>query len=148
MKNYESPVVLKNEELAEGVFTASGADGASSTDCWTVGSTSVQDWNGSHHVFQIEAKHSTDVVHITTQVVYTIKFSAPLENAYSEFDCTFSGNTAVVTRDRHANGYNSGDNVTFKVWAQGADEATTKALSITGISYVCRHETNVQGGND
>ncbi|MBQ7506018.1 MAG: hypothetical protein IJT05_01695 [Lachnospiraceae bacterium] len=140
---YVKPLVLENGDFAEGVFAASG-----STDCWDVSGRSVQDWNGSHNVFEIRAVHSTDVVHITTQVTYTIKFSAPLTDAYSEFSSTFSGDTVTVVRDLHANGYNSGDVVTFKVWAKAADEATTKALGISGISYVCRHETNVQGGID
>ena len=144
---YEKPTVIKSDELAEGVFMASG-DGNESTDCWTVSGKSVQDWTGSHHVFEISAQHSTSVTHITTQVVYTIHFSQALADAYSEFDCTFSGNTAVVTRNLHANGYHSGDNVTFKVWAKANDEATTKALSISSIEYVCRHEVNVQGGID
>ncbi len=147
MSDYRKPVAMAATGAAEGVFAASG-DGSSSTDCWTVSGRSVQDWNGSHNVFEIAAHHSTEVTHITTQVVYTITFSSPIKDAFSEFDCTFSGNTAVVTRDLHANGYYSGDSVTFKVWAQAADEAATKSLAITGISYVCRHETNVQGNID
>ena len=59
-----------------------------------------------------------------------------------------SGNTVVVTRELHANGYQSGDNVTFKVMVKGADDATTKALAITGISWSCQHATNVQGKYD
>lgn len=143
---YQKPVILVNDDLAEGVYAASG----SSTDCWEVSGGSVQDYNGSHHVFEISAKHSTDVTHITTQVVYTFTFSAPVTNAYSESDfvTTFSGSTVTVTRNLHANGYNSGDNVTFKVWVKAADEATTKGIALTSISYVCRHETNVQGGID
>ncbi|MBR1477126.1 MAG: hypothetical protein IJ608_04085 [Lachnospiraceae bacterium] len=34
MKNYESPVVLENENLAEGVFAASGAVTNGEGDCW------------------------------------------------------------------------------------------------------------------
>lgn len=145
---YEKPVVLGSDDLAEGVFAASGGGGNSSTDCWTVGGRSVQDWNGSHNVFEMSATHSKAVTHITSKVVYTYTFSQPIVNAYSEFDSGFSGNTVTVTRDRHANGYYSGDDVTFKVWVQCADEATTKAVTLTGISYVCYHEVNVQGGYD
>lgn len=142
---YKKPVILVNDDLAEGVYAASGAE---STNCWTVDGKSVQDWNGSHNVFEIHSHHSTDVTHITTEVVYTITFSEPLSDAYSEFASSFSGSTVTVTRNLHANGYHSGDDVTFKVWAKAADEATTKGLSITSISYTCRHETNVQGGID
>lgn len=146
MAEYKKPVAMAATGAAEGVFAASGD--ATSTDCWTVSARSVQDWNGSHNVFEVSARHSEGVTHITTQVVYTLVFNSDLTDAYSEFPCTFSGNTVVVTRDLHANGYYSGDSVTFKVWAKAADEATTKALGCTSISYVCRHETNVQGGID
>ena len=144
MTNYEKPVVVSNDDVFEGVYAASGAGigggggDATSTDCWSVSGRSVQDWNGSHNVFEISANHSTDV----------ITFNNSLTDAYSEFTSSFSGNTVTVVRDLHANGYHSGDTVTFKVWAKGADEATTKSLAISGISYVCRHEVNVQGGID
>ena len=146
MSEYIKPVVLGNDDLAEGVYAASGS--TESTDCWTVDGRSVQSWNGSHNVFEMSAQHSSGVAHITTQVVFTYTFSAPLTDASSEFDSSFSGNTVVVTRNLHANGYYSGDDVTFKVWVSAGDQAATEALTLTGISYVCRHETNVQGGID
>ncbi len=147
MVKYEKPVISMIEDLSENVYMASGT-AVGGGDCWTVGGSSVQNWNGSHNVFEMRATHSTQVEHISTGVNYVISFSAPLTDAYSEFPCTFSGNKAVVTRDLHANGYRSGDNVTFKVWAKAADEATTKALAITGVTWSCNHATNVQGKYD
>ena len=145
MVKYEKPVLDVVAGFSENVYMASGNNGG---DCWVVGGSSVQDWDGSHHVFEIRATHSNQVEHISTGVTYVITFSAPLTDARSEFPCRVSGNTVVVTRELHANGYKSGDNVTFKVWAKGADEATTKALAITGISWSCQHATNVQGKYD
>lgn len=147
MKDYVKPIVLENEELAEGVYAASGT-GASSTDCWTVGANSVQDWNGSHHVFEVSCKHSTAVEHISGATTVTLTFSSPLTDAYSEFSCSFSGSTATVTRTLLADAYKSGDSVTYKVWVKAADEATTKAISCTGATIICKHETNVQGKYD
>lgn len=143
MANYEKPFVLLDEGIGEGVFMASG-----SSDCWTVSARSVQDWNGSHNVFEVSAVHSTSVVHISSNVEFKFTFSQPVTDAYSEFPSTFSGNTVVVNRNLHANAYNSGDRVTFKVWVKAADEATTKGISCNGITYKCTHETNVQGGID
>ena len=145
MKTYEKPVVIENKDLAEGVFAASGD---SSSDCWSVSGEIVQSWNGNSNVFQIHAIHSKSVTHISSNVDYVFTFSAPLTSASSEFPCTFSGNTVTVSRTLLADAYYSGDDVTFKVWASTGDEATTRALSITGISYVCTHEVNVQGGID
>ena len=149
MVKYEKPVLDVVAGFSENVYMASGNNGGG--DCWIVGGSSVQDSNGSHHVFEIRATHSTQVKHISTQVIYTIVFSGPLTDAYAEssgFQCDVKGNTVVVTRPLHANGYNSGDNVTFKLFAKGADEATTRALAITGISWKCDHATNVHGETD
>ena len=102
MVKYEKPVLDVVAGFSENVYMASGNNGGG--DCWVASGSSVQNWNGSHNVFEIRATHS--------------------------------------------NAYKSGDNVTFKVWAKGADEATTKALAITGISWSCQHATNVQGKYD
>ena len=147
MVKYEKPVLDVVAGFSENVYMASGNNGGG--DCWVASGSSVQNWDGSSNVFEIRATHSNQVEHISTGVTYVITFSGPLTDAYSEgFPCTVSGNTVVVTRELHANGYKSGDNVTFKVWAKGADEATTKALAITGISWSCQHATNVQGKYD
>ncbi|MCM1044809.1 MAG: hypothetical protein NC417_04800 [Candidatus Gastranaerophilales bacterium] len=146
MKEYAKPVVLANDELAEGVYAASGAE--TSTDCWTVEAVSVQDWNGSHHVFEVRCRHSTEVVHISTNTDVTLTFSSAISDAYSEFAASFSGSTVTVSRELHANAYNSGDNMTYKVWVQAADEATTKAITCTQAVITCTHAVNVQGGFD
>lgn len=141
MTDYEKPVVLANEDIAEGVYTASG-------DCWTVNPVSVQDWNGTHHVFEIRCVHSATVEHISSAATVTLTFSSPLTDAYTEsnFSCSFSGTTVTVVRELHANAYKSGDTMTYKVWVKAADEATTKAISCTGATISCTKTVNVQGG--
>lgn len=146
MKNYEKPVALANSELAEGVFMASGAD--SSTDCWTIDVVNSQDWNGSHHIFEIRCSHSTSVVHISSMTAANLTFSDNVTDAYSEFPCEFSGKTVIVKRELHANAYNSGDTMTYKVWVKAADEASTKAITCIGATITCTHQPNVQGGYD
>ncbi len=150
MKNYESPVVVATEELAEGVYAASGAvAGANtSTDCWTVEAVSVQDWNGWAHVFEVRCKHSTAVQHISSETEVTLTMSNLVTYACAEtdgFETTYSGSTIVVKRPLHANAYNSGDSVTYKVMVQCADEGTTKGISCTKSTIKCTHKTNVQG---
>lgn len=147
MRGYEKPVVLSNEELAEGIYLASG-DGAT---CWTTSARSTQDWNGSHNVFEVSARHQTDVVHISNAVTIVLTFSSTVTDAYSENDwqCSVSGNVVTVTRPSHANAYNAGDDVTFKVWVTTGDEATTKALScVSCVPVDCDKAVNVQGGFD
>ena len=141
--NYTKPIVLISNDLAEGVYMDSGV-----SNCWTISVKSTQDWNGSHHVFEPHCTHSDAVEHISTALTATISFNAPVTDAYSEngWQCTVSGNTVTVTRPSHANAYKSGDDVTFKVWVKAADEATTKALAVTGSSISCTKSVNVQGG--
>lgn len=148
MKNYEKPLALANNELAEGVFMASGGGAASSTDCWTVNAVSVQEWNGSHHVYEIRCSHSASVEHISSQTEVVLTFGSPVTDAYSEFPCRFSGSTVSIKRELHANAYQSGDNMTYKVWVKGTDEAATKALNCTGAVITCTHAVNVQGKYD
>ncbi len=146
MKAYVKPVVLAAEELSEGIYTASGED--ITTDCWTVDAVSVQDWNGSHHVFEVRCRHSSSVEHISASTLVTLTFSSPVTDAYSEFICNYSGSTVTIERELHANAYKSGDNMTYKVWVKGADEATTKSISCTQKVISCTHKTNVQGKYD
>ncbi len=142
MKDYEKPVVKINEDISEGVYAASGDEAA---DCWTVDAYSVQDWNGSHHVFEVHCVHPNTVQHISTKSTVTLAFSHPLTDAYSEFPSSFSGNTVTVERESHANAYLSGDDVTYKVWVKADDEATTKAITCTGSTISCTKTVNVQG---
>ncbi len=143
MKNYEKPIVLSTEELAEGVYLASG--GMSSAECWTVSAASVQDWDGSSHVFEVHCIHSDTVEHISSASTVTLTFSGSIADARSEFPCSVSGNSVTVTRTLLADAYKSGDDVTYKVWASTGDEATTRALSCTGASISCTKTVNVQG---
>ncbi len=143
MSTYEKPVVFVNEGVAEGIFAGSGE-----LECWTVEPVSVQDWSGSHHVFEIRCVHSTSVAHISSATTVTLTFSNTLTDAYSEFPVSWSGNTVVITRTLLADAYHSGDVMTYKVWVKAADEATTKALSCTGATIKCTHERNVQGELD
>lgn len=146
MKDYKKPLFVMTDGVSEGVYMASG----DSATCWTTTISSPQSWNGSHHVFEVRAVHSNSVQHIYDAVTIEITFSNIVTHAYSENDwtCTVAGNKVTVTRQNHGNGYNSGDTVTFKVWAKcGDDQAMTEALAATNIRPVqCHYRINVQGG--
>lgn len=144
MKSYEKPIAVVNDGLSEGVYAASGAGSA---DCWTINPYSVQDWSGSHHVFEIKIIHSDAVKHISQSSTSVLTFSNTLTDVSSEgnVSVSFSGNTVTAVRTLHANAYQSGDVATFKIFARAADEATTKALTITGATISCEKVVNVQG---
>lgn len=144
MKRYERPVVMVNEELAEGVYAASGVSGT--IDCWDYQIYEVQKWNGSAKIFEVKITHHTGLEHISAATTLGVTFSSPLTKAESEFECSLSGSTVSITRTLLADAYNDGDLVTYKIWATAADQATTEALAITGVTLSCDKQINVQGG--
>lgn len=139
---YEKPVICLNNDFFEGVYAASGAE---NMDCWTVLPLSVQEWNGSHHVFEIHCQHSITVEHISTASTVTLTFDQPVTDAYSEFPCTYSGSTVTITRELHANAYKAGDDMSYKVWVKGVDEVATKGMTCIGAVISCTKTANVQG---
>ena len=145
MNTYVKPIIEVNEDLAEGVYAASGVDGNGDTDCWTIDGQSVQAWDGSSHVFQIRLSHSDLAHHISAATYVTLTFNYPVVNARSEYETSYSGNTVTVVRTLLGDAYQSGDLVTYKVWVQGADEATTKAMALIGATVSCDRQVNVQG---
>lgn len=141
MKDYVKPVVLVNEELAEGVYAASGAG-----DCWSIGVTSDQEWNGKGHTFRIQINHSDKVEHISTQSTAVLTFNYPVEVKECEFPAVANGNTVTITRTQHANAYQSGDQANYLLVVSTGDEATTRALACTGKKIMDTGITeNVQG---
>ena len=103
MKNYERPVVMINEELAEGVYAASGAE------CYTVRCTITQtpELGNESYRIQIDADHTATDHHSTAQVL-TVTFNVPVKfiemssgNAvYSSGDGT---NVLVLNTTYHSN---------------------------------------------
>lgn len=147
MKKYEKPIVLATEELAEGIYAASGVD---ANTCWTIIDVrSTQEDNGQgEHVFEVEIEHTTAVQHISMECTTVLTFNNNVTGASTEGNCTasYSGNTVTIVRSLLADAYNSGDRVTYKVWVKAADEATTRALAVTGKRITDTGITvNVQG---
>ena len=144
MKNYEKPVVLVNEELAEGVYAGSG-DG----DCWTIRASQDQEYGGGSlggKTFRVYCEH-IGMQHISLASTFTITFDGPVLNAKCEnFATTVSGNTVTVVRENHANAYQAHDDFNSLLEVIATTEAQTRALTISSMSIKCTKTTNVQGG--
>ncbi len=140
MKNYEKPMVMVNESVAEGVYAASG-------DCWTTYSSSdPQPYVDGYHIFQIICKHDNQVGHDVKSFTAVITFNdaiTAVENM-NVGTASYSGNTVSIIRNNFGNGENIGDTVEFKVKVSTGNEATTKALAITGISYSCETQALIE----
>ncbi len=99
---YEAPVVIENETLAEGVFTASG------DSCYTVTAkrTQVPETGRNSYVFQLYAQHKAD--HHSTGQQLVITFSGAVEylscNGQGATYVSGNGtNTLTINFSYHAN---------------------------------------------
>ena len=89
MTNYESPVILRTEELAEGVYLASG--------CYTASAyihQTPQSGSGEYRI-QVNGQHSAD--HTKEAQTLTISFSLPVTY-------TSSGGSLVSDRQYRTRG--------------------------------------------
>lgn len=141
MKKYERPVVMVNEELAEGVYAASGVvDG----ECWTVDVQWAQTVDDNNVNFRVVANHPDTVAHISTASTVTVVFSHDVASAkFENFDVSVSGNVVTITRENHGNSYYSADqyNTLLELKTPHARE-----ISVVSSSIVCTKTVNVQGG--
>lgn len=132
MKTYERPIVLATEELAEGVYAASGYNNG---DCYTVTSEIVQTPQEGQDCFvvQCNANHVPENQHHSTGQIMQITFNIPV--TYSQSGGTLiSGdgtNTLLIQYDYHNNGYETGIGLgNLYVKADGA-------LSVTSAILMC-----------
>lgn len=97
MTNYESPVILRTEELAEGVYLASGCYTATAIILQT-----PQDGRGDYRI-QVNGQHNAD--HTKEAQTLTISFNQPVVYS-SSGGSTVSGsgtNTLVISYNYHQN---------------------------------------------
>ena len=146
MKNYESPVVLQYEDMAEGVYAASGQT-EKEDECWTVVIEKVQVI--AHECiakFRVKANHP-GTVHISTKSTVTVVFSKPVESAYFDAGTTsVNGTTVVIERESHANAYGVADNYDSNLEIHLASPSDAEEVQVVSSMIVCTKAVNVQGG--
>lgn len=122
MTNYESPVILRTEELAEGVYLASG--------CYTAKAIihqTPQDGRGTYSI-QVNGQHNAD--HTKEAQTLTISFSLPVTYTSSSGGSLVSGsgtNTLVINYNYHQN---PTDNIGLGDLVVQADAG----LAVTGVN--------------
>ena len=114
MFKYEKPVVLELEDIAEGIYAASGDEEIGGenggengggenrggeeggedkhqgpyyieeSDCWTIDINSDQDDAGGYHTFRLSCVHSTNLQHISTATTIIIVFNQTVTRAEFE----------------------------------------------------------------
>ena len=131
MMNYERPMLVKTEQMSEGVYLASGASG-----CWTFTyyktSNNVPS-EGEGQEFQINGSHSNPEHHVAYPVI-TLTFNQPITGATSTsgYPTSCSGN--AVTIGCNIGTTNATENLGFAI---RVTSSTAADLQITGLTYTC-----------
>lgn len=133
---YERPIVLVNEELAEGVYAASGAAGGGS-DCYTVTARIHQapETSRGDYRIQVEGRHAAGDGHHSGEQVLTLSFNQAVEYVSSNGSLQNGNNTAAIeiTYNYHNN---ANDNI-------GLGDVVVKAdagLAVTGAVLSCNYD--------
>ena len=100
MKNYEKPIIITNEEIAEGVYAASG-------DCYTFKARIVQTpaTGLPYYVIQIDGKHNALDGHHSNNRTVKITFNQPVTYVESMAkSCSGSGTNMLSLEYEGTNG--------------------------------------------
>jgi hypothetical protein len=124
MEGYESPVILYNEDVAEGIFAASGSVG-----CYTVTSTAVQspETGRENYVIQVNAAHNA--THTSSSQVLTISFNQPVTYVSSHGSLQSGDGTSTLQI-----GYNYTQNETDNIGLADITVSAGAGLEITSVS--------------
>lgn len=126
---YEKPVVLANDETAEGVYAASGAasadnagNGAADNASNQAGSYSLKQtnaWDGNKQ-YDITLKNDSDEHVDSVSVVLSVK--GDVKTIGGNVSGTVSGTKAAVTSNNYGNGFDAHTSVTFYMAVTGTGD--------------------------
>ncbi len=110
MKNYVSPVIFDNEELAEGVYaTGSGAGGVGCYTSSQIIHQNASDVGRKDDRFQLNATHNAD--HNTNYQLFVIKFSKAVKFLDCEQALLWDGDGTDTLRIQKQYWNNPTDNI-------------------------------------
>lgn len=135
MDNYEKPVILANEDISEGVYTASGGGGGE--DCYSVSAyihQTPETGRGDFRI-QVDAVHAAEDGHHSGQQTLELSFNQPVKYVSSNGTLSSGDGSACILIDYsyHNNGY---DNIGLGDVVVESEEG----LAITGSVLYCNHD--------
>ncbi len=130
MRNYEKPIVLRNDELAEGVYLASG-------DCYTVSYRIHQKPETGRGDFRIQfdAVHAAADGHHSGEQVLVITFNQAVTYVSSNGTLESGDGTSTLRID-YSYHNNASDNIGLGDLVVTADAG----LAVTGALLECNHD--------
>lgn len=134
MKNYVQPVVLENEELAEGIYAASGAGGS---DCYTVTWNIHQQPETGREDFriQVNAPHAATNGHHSGVQILVISYnqSVTYKSSQGTLESGDGTNTLRIRYQYHNNGT---DNIGLGDLVVEADPG----VAVTNAYMICNYD--------
>lgn len=131
MSNYEKPVVMVNEELAEGVYAASGAV----STCWSMEWDKKENYDGTWQNFRFQIRHiDTDHAKTGDNIVVVLNFSGQVTEAQSNdvAGVSCSGNTVTITGALSSVTPNTNCTKSFLLQLKSSGSDATQALFYSG----------------
>lgn len=132
---YEKPIAIENDELAEGVYAASGS--VVGNDCYTVSAyihQTPETGRGDYRI-QVNGVHATYNGHHSGEQILTLTFNQPVD--YSWSNGTLVGGNGTSTINIKYNYHNNGnDNIGLGDIVVTADDG----LAITGAVLSCNYD--------
>ena len=130
MKNYVKPVVLANEELAEGVYAASG-------DCYTISGyihQTPQTGRGDYRI-QFDGKHAANDGHHSGKQTLIVSFNMPVVYKGSNGTLVSGDGTNTLSID-YSYHNNASDNIGLGDVIVEADAG----LAVVGSTLTCNYD--------
>lgn len=132
---YEKPMIVETEELAEGVYAASGS--VLGGDCYTVSAyihQTPETGRGDYRI-QVNATHAAANGHHSGEQVLTLSFNQTVE--YSSSNGTLVSGSGTASINIKYNYHNNGnDNIGLGDVVVKADQG----LAITGAVLSCNYD--------
>lgn len=137
MKNkYEKPTVVLNEELAEGVYMASGS--VVDNDCYTVSAYIHQKpeiGRGDYRI-QVNGVHAAANGHHSGEQVLTLTFNQPVNYSWSN-GALVSGDGTSSIKIKYNYHNNASDNIGLGDIVVTADDGLTITGTVLSCNYDC-----------
>jgi len=131
MNKYEKPVIMINEELAEGVYAASGAV----SSCWWIDKAQKENYDNVWQNFRFEIKHANeDHARTGDSITVVLNFSGDITAAQSwdVSGVSCSGSSVIITGALSSVTPNPNCNKSFLLQVKSSTAEKTSALSYSG----------------
>lgn len=135
MDKYEKPTILANEEVAEGVYAASGKNAGA--DCYTVTAyihQSPETGRGDYRI-QVNGVHAAGDGHHSGKQTLVLSFNQAVVYSWSNGTLADGDGTASISID-YAYHNNGNDNIGLGDVIVTADAG----LAVTGAVLYCNHD--------